>query len=108
MTPTLDIKLRGKEYRVACAPEDRESLRAAVSLLDAKMTEIAEMTRSTGERLAVMTALNIAHELLTARLGGTAAGRSGTASVDSEGLVRRIADIESRLDRVLADGDRQT
>ena len=61
---TLDIKLQGREFRVACPPEERESLLAAVAYVDGRMGEIAEKTRSTGERLAVMTALNLAHELL--------------------------------------------
>ena len=61
----LDITLLGREYRVSCAPEERESLQRAVEFLGGKMSELGAKTKSTGERLAVMTALNIAHELLT-------------------------------------------
>lgn len=100
MTTTLDIKIQGREYRVACAPEEIDSLQAAAALLDAKMSEIAKATRSTGERLAVMTALNLAHELNSARQNATAAP-AGQAIDESESL-RRIQAIEARLDEALA------
>lgn len=96
---TLDIKLQGKEYRVACAPEEREALLAAANFLDGKMNEIAQMTRSTGERLAVMVALNISHELLALRNSSSDKG----ATVDASTAKRRIQDIEARLDAVLAE-----
>ena len=62
----LDVKIMGREYRVACAPEEREALQAAVDLVDNKMRDIAQRTKSTiAERVAVMAALNIAHERLS-------------------------------------------
>ena len=63
----LDVKIMGRDYRVACTPEERDGLLAAVELVDNKMREIAQRTRSTiAERVAVMAALNIAHEHLSA------------------------------------------
>lgn len=97
-TNTLEIKLQGKDYRVACAPEEREALLAAASFLDAKMNEIAKITKSTGERLAVMVALNISHELLALRQSPDKA-----ATVDAEVARRRIKSIEAQLDAVLAE-----
>ena len=91
---TLDIKLLGKDYRVACPPEERESLQAAVELLDERMGEMAAKSKSTGERLAVMTALNLAHELLSQKNPG--------AGVDRYDLKRRISAMEARLDEALA------
>ena len=91
---TLDIKLLGKEYRVACPPDERESLQAAVRLLDERMNEMAAKSKSTGERLAVMTALNLAHEML-----GQKNPHSG---VDRYELKRRIGAMEARLDEALA------
>ena len=65
-TNYLDIVLLGKEYRVACPGEERDALLAAVAYVDAKMHDIAEKTRSNiSERIAVMAALNIAHEFLS-------------------------------------------
>src|SRR4051812_1831748 len=91
MSNTLDIVLQGKEYRVACTPEERDSLLAAVDFVNAKMADIAGKTKSNGERLAVMAALNIAHELLTV-------GRDGGTAIDADNLERRINSIEARLD----------
>jgi cell division protein ZapA len=93
---TLDITLRGKEYRVACTAEEREGLLAAVDYVNEKMSDIAGKTRSAGERIAVMAALNIAHELLALRQGSD-------ISVDADNLQRRIVSIEARLDAMIAE-----
>lgn len=100
MSTTLDIKIQGREYRVACAPEEAGSLQAAADLLDARMSEIAKATRSTGERLAVMTALNLAHELNSVQQDATP--EAVDQGIDDEESLRRIKSIEARLDAVLA------
>lgn len=90
---TLDVTIAGREYRVACTPAEREELLAAVQYVDERMRELAGKTRSGGERLAVMTALNIAHELLQMKLPG---------GVDLADFRRRIASMQARLDQTLA------
>lgn len=102
MSTTLDIKIQGREYRVACAPGEVESLQAAADLLNARMGEIAQATKSTGERLAVMTALNLAHELNAARQAPPAAAQPAEKIVDDGEARRRIKAIEARLDAALA------
>jgi len=105
MSATLDIKLQGREYRVACPPEEFDALTAAAALLDAKMGEVAKATKSTGERLAVMTALNLAYELNAARQAATApapAAPPSVNSIDAEVARGRIKAIEARLDEALA------
>ncbi|NMG45965.1 cell division protein ZapA [Aromatoleum toluvorans] len=92
-TDTLDISLLGKTYSVACRPEDREGLMAAVAFLDEKLNSVAARTNSSGEKLAVMTALNIAHEFLQFQ-------RSG--GFDMQAVKRRISLVNARLDGVLA------
>jgi len=99
MSTTLDIKIQGRDYRVACTPEETNSLQAAAELLDARMGEIAKATKSTGERLAVMTALNLAHELNAARRNPSAGTEK---AIDAEESQRRIKAIEARLDDALA------
>ena len=42
----LDITLLGKEYRVACPPQEHAALLAAVAYVDEKMHDIAEKTKS--------------------------------------------------------------
>lgn len=99
MTTTLDIKIQGREYRVACTPEEVGSLQSAAELLNARMNEIAKATKSTGERLAVMTALNLAHDLNAAHRSPADAPE---IAIDDEESRRRIKTIEARLDAMLA------
>ncbi len=105
----LDITLLGKEYRVACPPEERDALLDAVAYVDSKMHDIAEKTRSNiSERIAVMAALNIAHELLSqSRLPEDApsSGMRPDAGLDFGTVRRRIVHMEAQLDSVLASQD---
>lgn len=102
MSQTLEVNLLGKEYRVACEPAEREALQAAVAFLDEKLQAASDPSakgaRGNGERLAVMVALNLAHELLAAK--DTPAGAA--AALESELIQRRINSIEARLDEALA------
>ena len=94
----LDVKIMGRDYRVACTPEERNALLEAVDLVDSKMREIAQRTKSTiAERVAVMAALNIAHEMLS----GDGAEKS-LLRVDTSEAKRRIGDMGARIDTVLA------
>jgi len=68
---TVEVTLLGRSYRVACAEGEREALMQAVAYLDAKMNEIMKAGKVMGaERIAVMAALNVAHEMLGMKLGG--------------------------------------
>lgn len=95
----LDVKIMGREYRVACSAEERASLLAAVEMVDGKMREIAQKTKTTiAERVAVMAALNIAHE----HLGAPPVVLTGAQeTVDTSVAKRRILDMGARLDSVL-------
>jgi cell division protein ZapA len=96
----LDVKIMGREYRVACSPEERDGLLAAVELVDNKMRDIAQRTKSTiAERVAVMAALNIAHEHLSGASGGE---RQVDFAVDTSDAKRRIANMGVRISSVLA------
>ena len=67
---TVEVNLLGRTYRVACEDREREALMQAVAYLDGKMNEIRKAGKVMGaERIAVMAALNVAHELLTVKLG---------------------------------------
>ena len=64
----VTVQLMENEYRVACSEDHRESLLAAADYLNDKMLEIRDAGKLLGvERIAVMAALNISHELLTYR-----------------------------------------
>ena len=97
----LDVKIMGRDYRVACTPEERDALLAAVDLVDGKMREIAQRTKSTiAERVAVMAALNIAHEHLS--MPPVAVEKEVDYAVDTSDAKRRIDDMGARIDAVLA------
>ena len=101
MSKTLEVTLLGKEYRVACEPHEREALQAAVALLDGKLQQAGDKTtaaRGGGERIAVMVALNLAHELLAAKN----TPEQIAAALESEAIQRRINSIEAKLDESLA------
>lgn len=102
MSKTLEVTLLGKEYRVACEPAERDALQAAVNLLDGKLKEAAEKTpasaRGSGERVAIMVALNLAHELLAAKN----TPEQIAVALESETIQRRINSIEAKLDESLA------
>jgi cell division protein ZapA len=91
---TVEVTLLGRSYRVACEEGERESLMQAVAYLDGKMSEIRDAGKVVGaERIAVMAALNVAHELLSVRLG---------AGVDVGQAKRRLSAIESKIDDAIA------
>jgi cell division protein ZapA len=90
---TVEVSLLGRTYRVACADGEREALMQAVAYLDAKMNEIRKAGKVMGaERIAVMAALNVAHELLSVKLGGLDVGQAK----------RRLSALESQLDAAIA------
>jgi len=97
---TLEVSILGREYRVACKESERAELMQAVAYLDRRMREIRDAGKVVGsERIAVMAALNIAHELL----GGRSAGTGG---FDSSGFQRRISAMQTAIDRAMAEQDR--
>jgi len=91
----LQITLMGRQYRVACAQEEQEGLLKAVEFLNRKMQEVRDNGKVIGqERIAIMAALNIAHEFLTTKVGG---------GFDMAEIKRRMASMETVLDRALSE-----
>ena len=64
---TVTVRILDKEYQVACPAEQEAELIVSASYLDKQMRSIRKTGRVIGlERIAVMAALNISHELLRA------------------------------------------
>jgi len=108
---TLDVSLLGRDFKVACKETERAELTDAVALLDRRMREIRETGKIAGaERIAVMAALNLAHDLLRERKLPRASAPAAaattmtttSAAVDEASLRRRIAVMNSALDTALA------
>jgi cell division protein ZapA len=64
----VSVRIMDNDYRIACAEEHQEALISAAEYLNDKMLEIRGGGKLLGvERVAVMAALNITHELLNCR-----------------------------------------
>jgi cell division protein ZapA len=95
---TIEISILGRNYKIACEDGEREALLEAVAYLDGKMGEIKKAGKVSGtDRIAVMAALNIAHEFLSTKLG---------SGFDIGQAKRRILVIEAKLDEALAKQDK--
>ena len=95
---TLDVVLLDRGYKVACKEGEEAELLEAVAFLDQRMRAIREGSKASSvERTAVMAALNIAHELLSTKVG---------SGFDLGQTKRRIASIEAKLDEALARQDK--
>ena len=93
----LQITLMGRQYRVACADEEQEGLLKAVDFLNKRMQAVRDNGKVIGqERIAIMAALNIAHEFLTTKVGG---------AFDMAEIKRRMAGMETVIDRALSEQD---
>ena len=63
--PTTEITLLGRSYVIACPPEEQDELNRAARYLDRAMHGIHSRGKVLGaEKIAIMAALNITHELL--------------------------------------------
>ena len=64
-TTPVTVQILDKEYRIACPENERDALLSSANYLSQKMKEVRDTGRVVGvDRIAVMTALNIAHESL--------------------------------------------
>ena len=104
---TLDVSILGREFKVACREDERDELTEAVALLDRRMREIRDAGKVSGtDRIAVMAALNIAHELLRERRASAIAAAAQPAatgeSFDAEAARRRIQAMQATIDETLA------
>ena len=93
----IQVSIMGRDFRISCSPEEQKALLEAVDYLNRKMVEIKDQRKVTGiDRIAIMAALNISHELLTKRPG----------NFDTSDFKRRITGIEAKLDQAMAEQDK--
>lgn len=88
----VSVRLLDREYTVGVGPGERDGLLAAAKLLDAKMREVRGGNRMAAvDRVAVLAALNLAHELEQLRATSARLERDVIASVDA--IERRLASL---------------
>ena len=91
----LTISLLGREFRVGCPEGEEKQLLATVDYLNRKLKEVRDTGKVVGnERIALMTALNIAHESLSQKAPGGA--------VDNTAIRRRIIAMQETVESALA------
>ena len=89
----VTIRILEKEYHVACPAEEKAALTASAELLNVKMREIRDSGKVVGlDRIAVMAALNLAHEFLKVR--------DRESKVDS-GAGHRVRALRERVEGAL-------
>lgn len=89
------VTILDKEYMVACPPDEKEGLLSSAHMLDRRMREVRDAGRIQGaDRIAVMAALNLTHELLHAQND-----QRETASLVED----RVRAMEKRINQVLPD-----
>jgi cell division protein ZapA len=94
---TLNVTILDRELRVSCPDNEREDLQNAVAYLNKKMVEIRDTGKIVNvERIAIMAALNIAHELLSTKVG---------RGLDLSDLARRMTSMQTAIDQALAEQD---
>ena len=93
------LRLIDREFLIACAPEERDGLIEAASLLDRKMRELRANARAPSfERLAVLAAVSMTHEVV--------APRKQQGGHDQQ-TAHRLAALRQRLEIALESVDAQ-
>mgnify|MGYP003536207544 FL=1 len=92
----VSVRLLDREYQVACPSDERSDLLDSAEYLDAKMREVRDSGKVVGlDRIAVISALNIANELIKQRRNGS--------SVDAE-LGAKLQKLRERVESALEKG----
>ena len=94
----LTVSLLGREFRVACPEGEEKQLLASAEYLNRKLKEVRDTGKVAGnERIAIMAALNIAHECISDKPNA-----SSPSSIDGAAIRRRIVAMQETLDSALA------
>ncbi|MCY1403796.1 Cell division protein ZapA [compost metagenome] len=90
---TINVQILDKEYCITCPAEERANLESAARYLDGKMREIRSSGKVIGaDRVAVMAALNITHDLLH---------KQERLDHETSSTRERVRELLERVDRAL-------
>ena len=94
MSTPVTVRIVDRDYTLACETHERDGLLEAARLLDGRMRDIRSANRMAGiDRIAVLAALNLAHELLQVRTSENGEQREIALTLDA---------VSRKLDRLLA------
>lgn len=89
----VSVRIMEKEFMVACPYEERSALLDSAEYLNARMREVRDSGKVVGlDRIAVMVALNLVHELLELRQRG--------AHLENE-VAGRVRHLRERVEATL-------
>jgi len=89
----INISILDKDYKVACPPGEQSALLESARFLDSKMREVRDAGTIMGsERIAVITALNMANDLLRSSNLDSGVGAE---------LPPRLKNLENKISRIL-------
>ena len=92
----VTVRLLDRQYEVACPVEERSDLLDSAEYLDSKMREVRDTGKVVGlDRIAVISALNIANELIKLKQQGS--------SLDGD-IGSRLKTLRERVDYALEKG----
>ena len=90
----VSLSILGKEYKIACARDEQEGLIRSAQELDKQMRKIRDTGKVSGaDRIAVLAALNLAHDL-----SNNNAGKSASPEQD---ISARLVDLRLKIENVL-------
>jgi cell division protein ZapA len=95
----ITVRILDKEFRVACPENEQNSLMASADLLNSRMREVRDSGKVFGaDRVAIMAALNLTHELLLQR---------NKVDDTDDSLTQRIENMQSNIEDALQDTQQQ-
>ncbi len=90
---TVAVKILDKEYQISCPPSEQDALLKSARHLDENMRKIKGRGNIHGlEKISVMAALNITHEML---------GKNRLINETRHSTVQQLKFLEDKIDRAL-------
>ena len=114
----VTINVMGREFRVAAPQGEERQLLASVELLNKKMKELRDGGKIVGnERIAIMAALNIAHDYLQLLVSGTnknsdtqntatSSAKNTNNSVDADFVRRKMESLENVIEKAISEQEK--
>ncbi len=94
----LNIKILDRPFKVSCKENEKADLLTTVNFLNEKMKDIQKSGNVIGlERIAVMTALNLAHELLSNSVNGS--------PFTNGDYINKIQELNDKIEKALSTQD---